>query len=258
MALRETVLITGTSSGIGVELARLFAADGSDLILVARRADRLAEVAEELKGRYGRTPTVIPADLTQNHSRLELFLEIEKRGAQVDVLVNNAGFGARGAVAELSPERQLEMIELNNAALVHLTTLFLPGMKERGRGGVLNVASTAAFQPGPYMAVYYATKAFVLHFSEALAVELSSTPISVTCLAPGPTRTEFASTAAVEGTRLFGWGVMDAQTVARVGYRGFRRKRLIVIPGFKNKALAFTVRLVPRAFTRRVVEWMNT
>jgi len=258
MALRETVMITGASSGIGVELARLFAADGSDLVLVARRADRLAEIAEELKGRFGTAPTVMPADLTDYEARTALVNQLQKSGARIDVLVNDAGFGARGAVAELSAERQLEMIELNIAALVHLTTLFLPGMKERGQGGILNVASTAAFQAGPFMAVYYASKAFVLHFTEALAAELRDTPLSVTCLAPGPTRTEFASTAAVERTRLFSAGVMDAETVARAGYRGFRRKRLIVIPGLKNKALALTVRLVPRAFTRRVVEWMNT
>ncbi len=256
--MRETVLITGASAGIGFELARLFAADGSDVIIVARRVDRLNKLAEELRNRFKANVRAVPADLTQEEARARLFDDLQRDGLQVDVLVNNAGFGAHGAVTNLPVDRQLEMIELNVSALVHLTCLFLPGMKERGRGGILNVGSTAAFQPGPFMAVYYATKAFVLHFTEALATELRGTRIAVTCLAPGPTHTEFASKAEVERTRLFSSGVMDAQSVARAGYRGFRRNKAIVIPGLKNKVLAFSVRLAPRAFTRRIVEMMNS
>jgi len=256
--LRETVLITGASAGIGLELARLFAADGSDVVIVARRVDRLNELADELRSRFKSNVIAIPADLTEKEARTRLFDGLRRDGVQVDVLVNNAGFGAHGAIVDLPVERQLEMIELNVAALVHLTCLFLPGMKERGRGGILNVGSTAAFQPGPFMAVYYATKAFVLHFTEALATELRGSPIIVTCLAPGPTHTEFASTAELERTRLFSSGVMDVQTVARAGYRGFRQNKAIVIPGLKNKALAFAVRLVPRAVARRIVEMINS
>lgn len=252
MSLAETVLITGASSGLGLELAKLFAAAGSNLVLVARRHDRLVELARDIKTRHSVMIDVRVKDLALPQAPGELFNELEDAGIPVDVLVNNAGFGAAGQVRELAIERQLDMIRVNVLALTDLTRLFLPAMVERGRGGVLNVGSTAAFQPGPYMAVYYASKAYVLHFTEALAEEVRGTGVKVSCLAPGPTETEFASTAALESKKLFRSGVMSSQAVAQAGYSGFRAGQTIVIPGIRNKALAFAVRLVPRAWARRI------
>ncbi|RPI27845.1 MAG: SDR family oxidoreductase [Acidobacteria bacterium] len=254
---RDTVLITGASAGLGAELAKLFAAEGGSLVLVARRQDRLDELARDLQSRCTVGVRTISKDLSRPEAPREIFDELSQAGIPVDVVVNNAGFGAHGQFTELPADRQMQMIQVNIAALTHLTRLFLPGMLERGRGGILNVGSTAAFQPGPGMAVYYATKAYVLHFTEALGEELRGTPIKVTCLAPGPTTTEFAAKADLERSRLFSFGVMDAPTVARAGYQGFRQGRLIVIPGFKNRLLAFTVRLSPRAFVRQVTKRLN-
>ena len=179
----ETVLITGASSGIGRELARQFAGDGADLVLIARSEDRLQDLAGELTAEYGVTVEVVPADLSQPGSPDQIVETLAQQQADVDVLVNNAGFGARGPVAGLGVGRQLEMIEVNVAALTRLTALLLPGMLERRR---MNVASTAAFQPGPNSAVYYATKAYVLSFTEALAEEVRGSGVRVSCLAPGP------------------------------------------------------------------------
>jgi short-subunit dehydrogenase len=250
----ETVLITGASSGIGAELARLFAADGSALILTARREDRLTELAQELKQRSRVEVQTVAADLSRPDAPSVLFDKLAGDGVSVDVLVNCAGFGARGAVADLSLERQREMLQVNVLALTELTRLFVAGMRDRGRGGILNVASTAAFQPGPYLSTYYASKAYVLHFTEGLAEELRGTPLKVTCLAPGPTHTEFAAESGLQTSLLFKHGVMSARDVARAGYSGFRKGRVIVVPGFKNKALAFLVRLTPRILVRKITK----
>ena len=254
----ETVLITGASAGLGAELAKLFAADGSNLVLVARRLDRLDDLAGELQKRCGIGVRTVAKDLSEPGAPQDLFAEFERDRVRVDIVVNNAGFGAQGSFAEIPLDRQMQMIQVNIAALTCLTRLFLPGMLERGKGGVLNVASTAAFQPGPGMTVYYASKAYVLHLTEGLAGELAGTPIKVSCLAPGPTATEFAAAADLERSRLFSLGVMDAETVARAGHRGFRQGRLLVIPGLKNRLLAFSVRLAPRAFARAVTKRLNT
>jgi uncharacterized protein len=248
----ETVLITGASSGIGRELARLFAADGADLVLIARSEDRLRELAGALQAEYGARALVLPADLSQSASPGEIAGALAERHIQVDVLVNNAGFGAHGPVAGIGAERQLEMVEVNVAALTRLTALLLPGMLERRRGAILNVASTAAFQPGPYEAVYCATKAYVLSFTEALAEEVRGSGVRVCCLAPGATDTGFAARAGTLGTRLFRRGVADARSVARAGHDGMRRGRPLVIPGLRNRVLAFSVRLAPRAVAARV------
>lgn len=248
----ETVLITGASSGIGRELARLFARDGADLVLIARSEDRLRERAGELEAEYGARAQVLPADLSRPASPGEIAEALAQRHIQVDVLVNNAGFGAHGPVAGIGAERQLEMIEVNVAALTRLTALLLPGMLERRRGAILNVASTAAFQPGPYEAVYCATKAYVLSFTEALAEEVRGSGVRVSCLAPGATDTGFAARAGTLGTRLFRRGVMDAGRVARAGHDGVRRGRPLVIPGLRNRVLAFSVRLAPRILATRV------
>ena len=248
----ETVLITGASSGIGRELARQFGGDGADLVLIARSEDRLRELAGELTAEYGVTVEVVPADLSRPGSPDQIVETLAQRNIDVDVLVNNAGFGAHGPVAGIGVQRQLEMIEVNVAALTRLTALLLPGMLERRRGGILNVASTAAFQPGPNSAVYYATKAYVLSFTEALAEEVRGSGVRVSCLAPGATDTGFAAEAGTQGTRLFRRGVMDAGRVARAGHDGMRRGRTLVIPGLRNRVLAFSVRLAPRTLATRV------
>jgi short-subunit dehydrogenase len=249
----ETVLVTGASSGIGRELARLFAAEGSDLVLVARGEDRLRRLAAELETAHGTTARVERVDLGEPEQQVDLCERLAARRVQVDVLVNNAGFGARGRVVELGLGRQLEMVRLNVEALTTLTRFLLPGMLERGRGGILNVASTAAFQPGPFMAVYYATKAYVLSFSEALGEELRGTGVTVTTLAPGPTVTGFQEEAGLEDTLLFEFGPMAAEPVARAGHRAFRKGRVLVIPGLGNRLLAFSTRLAPRWLIRRVI-----
>jgi uncharacterized protein len=247
-----TVLITGASSGIGRELARLYAADGAGLVLVARSQDRLRELAAELVAQYGAQAQILPADLSEPGSPGEIADALAHQHIDVDVLVNNAGFGAHGSVAELGAQRQLDMIDVNVAALTQLTALLLPGMLERRTGAILNVASTAGFQPGPNQAVYCATKAYVLSFTEALAEEVRGSGVRVSCLAPGPTDTGFAAQAGMGSTLLFRWGVMDAARVARAGHDGLRRGKTLVIPGVRNRVIAFSVRLSPRALVTKI------
>jgi short-subunit dehydrogenase len=251
------VLITGASSGIGRELARLYAADGAALVLIARSQDRLRELADELAANHGAEAQVVPADLSRPASPGEIAEMLAQRHIEVDVLVNNAGFGAHGTVAGLAAQRQLEVIEVNVAALTQLTALLLPGMLKRGRGAILNVASTAGFQPGPNQAVYSATKAYVLSFTEALAEEVRGSGVQVTCLAPGATDTGFAAQAGMAGTRLFRRGVMDAARVARAGHDGLQHGKTLVIPGVRNRILAFSVRLSPRALITRVAAYLQ-
>jgi short-subunit dehydrogenase len=254
---RETVLVSGASSGIGLELARLFAADGADLVLVARRRDELETLAAELRARHRVGARVETADLADAAAPAQLFERLDGAGVVVDVLVNNAGFGAIGPVATLPAQRQLDMVRVNVAALTHLSRLFLPGMLGRRQGGILNVSSTAAFQPGANMAVYYATKAYVLSFSEALAEEVRGAGVTITCLCPGPTHTGFRAEAGMEGVRLFRLGAMDAVSVARVGHRGFRNGRTVVIAGATNKVVPFLERFVPRLLVRKVAKRLN-
>jgi short-subunit dehydrogenase len=255
--LAETVLITGASSGIGRELARLFAADGARLVLVARSQDRLRELAAELAANHGAEAHVVPADLSRLASPGEVVEALAQRHLDVDVLVNNAGFGAHGSIAELGAERQLAMIDVNVAALTQLTALLLPGMLARRRGAILNVASTAAFQPGPNQAVYCATKAYVLSFTEALAEEVRGSGVKVSCLAPGATDTGFAAQADMAATRLFRGGVMDAARVARAGHDGLRHGKTLIVPGLRNRLLAFAVRLSPRVLVTRVTGYLQ-
>ena len=254
----ETTLITGASSGIGRQLAHLFGRDGSDLILTARSQDKLHALAEVLQSEYGVEAQVLPLDLSHPDAAQAAFDRLQADGLEVDVLVNNAGFGARGAFAELDLDRQLDMIRLNVTALTHLTRLFLPGMLKRHRGGILNVASTAAFQPGPKMSVYYATKAYVLSLTEGLAEELSETGVAVSCLAPGPTQTRFSSRAGMQDTMLFKQGTMKAERVAQAGYRGFRAGKTLIVPGLQNKFAAFAIRFLPRAVVRKLVKHLQS
>lgn len=215
----ETVLITGASAGIGAELARLFAADKSNLVLVARRKEKLDELAAELRGKEGIDVRVIAADLGRTEALQAIADTLARDGIAIDVLVNNAGFGAVGPFDQLDVARQAEMVQVNVAALTHLTRLTLPGMVEHRRGGVLNVASTAGFQAGPYMAVYYATKAYVISLSEALHDELAGSGVTVTCLCPGLTATEFVAVAKMEKIRMLKLPPMTAAEVARIGHR---------------------------------------
>ncbi|PWU08052.1 MAG: short-chain dehydrogenase [Verrucomicrobia bacterium] len=253
----EIVLVTGASSGIGRELARCFAADGSKLILVARKRDALNALADELRREFKSHIEVLPADLAEPAAPGRIFDYLQAAGTKVDVLVNNAGFGAKGTFAELPLDRQMEMVRVNVTSLTHLTRLFLPGMISRRRGGVLNVASTASFQPGPGMAVYYATKAYVLWLTEAIAEELAETGVTVTALCPGPTVTNFFSAAGGVPSRYFERAAMSAEEVARIGHVAFRRGRVIAVAGFRNRLMAFSTRLAPRSLVRKVAGWLN-
>lgn len=255
--MAETVLITGASSGIGLELARSFAADRSDLILVARSEGKLKDLSRELESSRGIRCLVMPADLADPKAPESLLERLRAADIVVDVLVNNAGFGAIGPVASLDARRQVEMIQVNVSALTHLTRLLVPSMIERRKGGILNVASTAAFQPGPNMAVYYATKAFVLSFSEALAEEVAGSGVRVTCLCPGPTKTGFVDAAGMEGVRLFRLGAMDAPAVARFGHSAYRQGRVVAIPGLVNKVIPQSLRVSPRFLVRKIAKRLN-
>jgi short-subunit dehydrogenase len=254
----ETVLVTGASSGIGRELARCFAAEGCKLILVARKRDVLNSVADEFRRAFKTHAEVLPADLAEPAAPGRIFDHLQSTGTKVDVLVNNAGFGAKGSFADLPAQRQLDMVQVNLTALTHLTRLFLPGMIARHRGGVLNVASTAGFQPGPGMAVYYATKAYVLSFSEAIAEELAGTGVRVTAVCPGPTATNFSASANATSSRLFDRVAMSAESVARIGHDAFRRGRVVSVTGFRNQALAFSTRLAPRSVVRKLAQRLNS
>jgi short-subunit dehydrogenase len=252
-----SILITGASSGIGLELARVAAAKGRSLILVARSGDRLAELARSLAAEHRIEAEAIPLDLGLPESPAALFEETSRRGRKVSALVNNAGFGSVGLFHEIPLDRQLEMLRLNIVALTHLTHLFLPAMVSRREGRVLNVGSTAGLQPGPLMAVYYASKAYVLSFSEALTEELRGTGVTVTALLPGPTRTDFQQRAGMAGSRLTRIGMADARPVAELGYRAMEEGRAVAIPGLANRLLALTVRVSPRAFVRKVAKRLN-
>jgi short-subunit dehydrogenase len=246
-------LVTGPSSGIGLELATLLARDRHDLVLVARSREKLEEIGRGLTEEYGVTATVLAHDLADPASPGIIAGEIAARGIAVDILVNNAGFGVYGFFAETPLTRELEMIQVNVTALTHLTKLFLPGMIARRQGRILNVASTAAFQPGPLMAVYYATKAFVLSLSEALANETRETGVTVTALCPGPTVTDFQKQAGLEDTTLFNNPfVMSAAEAARAGYEGMMRGRRVVIPGLANAMLVQGTRIAPRRLSTAI------
>ncbi len=236
-----TALVTGASSGIGLEMARLFAADGHDVVLTARRRDRLRELATELSDAHGVKTAVVVADLASEGGARSLYDVVRLQGLQVDALVNNAGFGWSGSFADADLDRQLEMIQVNVSALVELTGLFLPAMRQRRQGWIMNVASTAAFQPGPLMSVYFASKAFVLHFSEALGEELRNSGISVNAFCPGPTLTEFRAVSNRRDDLPVEAGVPDAATVAAAGYAALWQGLRVFIPGLKNRLMAMSI-----------------
>ncbi len=253
----QTVLITGASGGIGYELAKLFARDHYSVVLVARSTDKLNQVAAELQGQFGVTVKTVALDLGAAVAPQFLFDQLQREGIAVDVLVNNAGFGEFGEFASMAEQEILGQIHLNVTALTHLTRLFLPPMLERRRGKVMNVASTAAFQPGPLMAVYYATKAYVLSFSEALANEVARSGVVVSCFCPGATDTNFQKRAGMENSRLFKkLRPMTAGAVARDGYRGLMAGRTVVISGVQNWLVAESVRFAPRKIVTALSRWV--
>ncbi|BAR98908.1 short-chain dehydrogenase [Blastochloris viridis] len=239
------VLVTGASTGIGAALARLFAADGHQLALVARHAAGLSALADEIAAAGAPRPLVVPADLCRGDSAGLVAAELAAKGFEPAVVVNNAGFGLVGAAGALDRAEQLQMIDLNVRALTDFSLRFLPGVI-RHRGGILNVASVAGFLPGPGMAVYYATKAFVLSFSEALAQELSGSGASVTVLCPGPVPTGFQARSGMSLASIPSAMTMSAEAVAKAGYDGFNAGRRVVVPGITNRLAAALVGLVPR------------
>jgi uncharacterized protein len=255
-AARPLALVTGASAGIGTELARLLAVD-HDLILTARRAEPLHALAEEVKQLHGATCHVFTADLADPAAPRQLFDALTAAGLTVDVLVNNAGFGDLGPFAKADPAKILRMIQVNITALTELTSLFLPSFLSRNRGRILNVGSIAGFQPGPYMAAYYATKAYVNSLSEALHSELRGTGVTVTVLCPGPVATEFAGVAGFQQARAFSAGqAMGARPVAEAGIRAMKTGRRMVVPGWRNKLMLFLERFTPRGVVIRAVKWM--
>ncbi|HWD71258.1 MAG TPA: SDR family oxidoreductase [Actinomycetota bacterium] len=254
---RKLALVTGASGGIGYELAVVLARHGHDLVLVARRADKLAALAERLELDHGVRVRVIAKDLARPEAAAEIHEMLAAEGLVVDVLVNNAGIGLLGKFAETGIESDVDMLRLNVESPTRLTRLLLPSMLERGSGRILNVASTAGLQPGPLMAVYYATKAYLLSLSEALANEVAGTGVTVTALCPGPTETGFSSHAGSEQSRLFKGSTMDARTVAEAGYAALMAGKPVVIPGARNRLLAFGVRLAPRRLVTQISRRMN-
>ncbi|TMG18367.1 MAG: SDR family oxidoreductase [Chloroflexi bacterium] len=255
--MSKTALITGASGGIGYELALLLARDGFDCILVARSRDKLDELAARLESEFRVKTLVVARDLSKPTAVDEIYEEVSAASMSIDVLVNNAGFPVYGRFVDTDWQAELDMLQVNVVALTALTKLFVRGMVERRNGRILNLASTAAFVPGPLMAVYYASKAYVLSFSQALANELQGTGVTVTALAPGPTRTGFQKRGVMEDSRLVRGQVADAKSVAAAGYRGMMRGKTIVIPGFSNKLIPWVARVSPRGAVTRVVRRMQ-
>jgi short-subunit dehydrogenase len=257
---RQTTLITGASSGIGLELASIFAEKGFDLVLVARREDRLRALAERLESAHRVRVTVLPMDLLTDGAPTHLFEAVGRQGIEIDVLVNNAGVLEVGAFREIGLEDQLRLIDLNVRALVALTHLWLAPMLARGGGRILNVASLAAFQPVPSMTVYAAAKAFVLSLTESLSEELRGTGVTLTALCPGLTRTEMADRAK-ESSEAVRWLpdvlIADVEGVAREGYEACMEGRVVAVPGVPNRLVSTLVGTYPRWLVRRVGGWFG-
>lgn len=253
----KTALVTGASSGLGAELARLFASDGHDVVLVARRRDKLDELAATLEKTHGVSALALSEDLADRGAAERLVRELEGRGLPIEFLVNNAGYGTNGAFAALDLARELRMIQLNVTTLVELTRRLLPAMLTRKSGRIMNVGSTAGFQPGPFMADYYASKAYVNSFTEALSYELRGTGVTATLSCPGATDTEFARVAGNDKSKLFQLATMTAADVAGQSYRAMMRGHAVVIPGLRNKLGLQALRVSPRAAVRAVAASLN-
>jgi len=245
--LKKVALVTGASAGLGVDFARQLSKRGHRLVLVARRKERLDELARELGN-----ARAVALDLSRKDAAVKLLADLEANGEIVDVLVNNAGFGLIGRFAELDAKRERQMIDLNVATLTDLCRAVAPGMIKRKSGAILNVASTAAFQPGPKMAIYFATKAFVLSLSEALHEELKPHGVKVSCLCPGPTRTEFGDVAGFGGNGVFDRVAMESAEVVRIGLQALDKNKAVAIAGFVNKVGALSTRFAPRSVVRKI------
>jgi len=256
---KKTALITGSSGGIGYELAKIHAEKGDNLVLVARTESKLTELKNELEEKYNIRVHVISKDLSKAGAVKEVYDELKHESISVDYLINNAGFGDFGLFAGSDWNRQEQMITLNITSLAHLTRLFLPDMISRKSGKILNVASTAAFQPGPTMAVYFATKAFVLSFSEAINNEVSEHGITVTALCPGATLSGFQAAASMQDSKLFeGNNFPTSGEVALFGYNAMMKGKAVAIHGFKNTVMANSVRFAPRSLVVRIARKMQS
>jgi len=253
----NATLITGASSGIGLEFAKIFAREGHNLVLVARSEETLNTLKKHLEDNFGVEVNIIVQDLRYYNAPVAIYDEVLRRNININILVNNAGLGIHGKFMDTDLETELEMIQVNITALTHLTKLFLKDMIKNDNGRILNVASTAAFQPGPLMSVYYASKAYVLSFSEALAEELKDTKIRVTTLCPGPTATNFSKTANTIDTKIFGGDIPSAKDVAQYGYNALVSGKRLAIYGFKNKVLVQSSKFLPRKTVTKIVRKMQ-
>jgi len=251
--MKPVTLITGASAGIGMELARIFASHGHDLVLVARREDRLTALADEIAATRRPRPAVLALDLERRDAVASLTAELSSRDLEPEIVVNNAGFGLTGDAAVLGRAEQLAMIDLNVRVLTELSLAFVDSIA-RHRGGILNVASIAAFLPGPGMAVYYASKAYVLSFSEALHCELKERGVRVTALCPGPVPTEFQARAGMRPDRSQQMLELPPHRVAQIGYRGFMRGKRVVIAGTGNRLVVLFMRFIPNALLLPMIE----
>ena len=256
--MNKTALITGASNGIGYELAKVHASKGDNLVLVARSISKLDELKSELEDKYNISMLPIGKDLSLQGAVKEVYEELKKKSTKIDYLLNNAGFGDFGFFAESDWDKQAKMINLNITALAHFTRLFLTDMISRRSGKILNVASTASFQPGPTMSVYFATKAFVLSFSEAVNNEVKEFGITVTALCPGATLSGFQAAAAMEGSKLLDRkNIPSSREVAEFGYRAMMQGRAVAIHGFRNTLLANSVRFAPRSLVVKMARKMQ-
>ena len=250
-------LVTGASYGIGAELARRFAQKGHDLVVVARSKNRLENLAQSISIEYDQQVFTEACDLCDADERADLLRRLREQKLMPDILVNNAGIGSNGPFHTLDPQRECDQVRLNVEALVDLSRHCLPQMVERNRGGILNIASTAGFQPGPYMATYFATKAFVISFSEALAYEQRASNVQITAFCPGATESEFAAAAGNDSSRLFKQNVASAEAVAEAAYEAFCAHQTIAIHGWKNTMTAWGSTVSPNWLTTRIAAWLN-
>jgi len=256
--MTKTALITGASNGIGLELAWVHARQGDNLVLVARNKMKLDELKTEIEKKHKVNVHTIGKDLSLKDAALNIFNELKKASIKIDYLINNAGFGHLGAFAGNSWEKEGQMIELNITALTQFTKLFLPAMLERGSGRIMNVGSVASFMPGPFMAVYYATKAYVLSFSEALNAEVRSKGVTVTALCPGPTASGFQDAADMKGIKMLETFKMpSSKTVAEYGYKAMMKGKAVAIHGTLNRLMVGSLRISPRSLVVTVVGWMQ-
>jgi len=255
--MAKTALITGASEGIGYELVKLFAKDGYDCVLVARNKQKMDQLAAEVEKNFGITTRVIAKDLSLPESAQEIFDELNAAGVPVDVLINNAGLGLCGDFAKSDMNMNMHLIQVNLLTLTKLTWLFLPGMLKRKSGKIMNVGSIASFAPSPNFALYNASKAYVLFFSEALREELKGTGVSVTCLCPGATATQWQARAGAVGIRLNKVRIVDAKIVAETGYKGLMKGKRVVVPGLDNKITVLSSQLAPRAMILKVAKFLT-